>query len=183
MRVLIIDGEPGGNGAFDEYVSHVESRLGDAGHEVERVPLRDLDIKGCSGCWGCWVKTPGECVASDDSGDVLRAVLAADMVLFASPMRMGFVTALTKRMMDKMIPLVHPYIEIEGGEMHHRPRYERYPAMALLLEPGLGTDAEDIEITSELMARFARNMKTTMEFVAVTDRPAEEVAHELVAAA
>ena len=41
--------------------------------------------------------------------------------------------ALLKRAADQMIPLVHPYIVIEGGEMHHRARYERYPLMGLLL--------------------------------------------------
>jgi multimeric flavodoxin WrbA len=183
MRIAIINGDPEAATGFDGYVDDVASRLEQAGHTVESVTLRELDIKGCTGCWGCWVKTPGECVAHDDSELVCRAVLSADLALFASPLRMGFVTALMKRTADKLIPIVHPYIEIEGGEMHHVPRYDRYPSMGLLLGAGPDSDAEDVEITTELWSRLARNMKTTLEFAAVTDRSAEEVAHELVAAA
>ena len=183
MRVAIINGEPEAGTEFDRYVAEVTSRLVAADHDVDSLNLRELDIKGCTGCWGCWVKTPGECVARDESAKVCRALLGSDLVLFASPLQMGFVTSLMKRSVDKLIPIVHPYIEIEGGEMHHRPRYESYPTMGLLLGAGPDSDAEDIEITTELWVRLARNMKTTLEFVAVTDRPAEEVAHELVAAA
>jgi hypothetical protein len=183
MRIAIINGDPDAHSAFDRYVADVSAQLESQGHEVDSLDLRDLDIKGCTGCWGCWVKTPGECVARDDSARVCQAVVSADLALFASPLRMGFVTALMKRAVDKLIPIVHPYIEIEGGEMHHRPRYESYPAMGLLLEPGPDADAEDVEITTGLWSRMARNMKTTLAFVAVADRPAEEVSHELVAAA
>ena len=38
---------------------------------------------------------------------------------------------------------------IEGGEMHHRPRYDSYPRMGLLMGPDADTDEEDIEITSK----------------------------------
>jgi multimeric flavodoxin WrbA len=142
-----------------------------------------MEIRGCKGCWGCWVRTPGECVQSDDSADVCRAVLGSDLTLFASPMRMGFVSALLKRATDKLIPLVHPYLVIEGGEMHHRARYDRYPQMGLLLGAAEDIDAEDIDITREIWERTARNRKTRLIMTAVADRPAEEVADELVAVA
>ena len=35
-----------------------------------------------------------------------------------------------------MVPLIHPYFVVEGGEIHHRARYARYPLMALLLDAG-----------------------------------------------
>lgn len=183
MRIAIINGEAQAGSDFDAYVATVARELGGGGHEVEMLTLRDMDIKSCNGCWGCWVKTPGECVARDDSAVVCRAVISADVALFATPMHMGFVSALMKRTVDKLIPIVHPYIVIEGGEMHHRPRYESYPVMGLLLGAGPDTDAEDIEITTELWTRTARNMKTHLGFAAIADRPAVEVSHEVVAAA
>jgi multimeric flavodoxin WrbA len=183
MRVTIINGEPQAGSTFDQYVDAYAERVACAGHEVTRVQLRDLSINGCSGCWGCWVKTPGVCVAHDDSAEVCRAVLASDMAVFASPITMGFVTALMKRAVDKLIPIVHPYIEIEGGEMHHWARYDRYPSMGLLLGEGPDSDAEDVAITTELWSRLARNMKTSLAFAAVADRPAQEVADEIASAA
>jgi hypothetical protein len=183
MRITIVNGDPVSGSGFDSYVGGVTGRLLAAGHEVVRLDLRDMDIRGCTGCWGCWVKTPGECVARDESADVCRAVIGADLALFASPMRMGFTTALLKRATDKLIPLIHPYITIEGGEMHHLPRYERYPSLGLLLGAGPDTDDEDIEITRGMWERTARNIKSRLAFVALADRPFEEVADELAAVA
>jgi hypothetical protein len=183
MNVTILNGDPEAGSGFCRYLAQVAERLGRHGHDVHVLELREMDIRGCRGCWGCWVKTPGECVQRDDSATVCREVLASDLTLFASPVRMGFVSALLKRTTDKLIPLVHPYIVIEGGEMHHRARYDRYPLMGLLLGAGPGSDAEDIEITTEIWARTARNLKTRLVMTVVADRSAEEVANELASVA
>ena len=183
MRVAILNGEPAAGTEFDRYVHAVARQAETAGNDVQVLDLRDLDLKGCSGCWGCWVKTPGECARRDDSAAVCRAVIGSDLVLLASPMVMGFTTALLKRAADQMIPLLHPYFVIEGGEMHHRARYGRYPRLALLLALGPDTDAEDLSITEDLWARMARNMKSRLVYTVVADRAPEEVAHELAAAA
>jgi multimeric flavodoxin WrbA len=183
MRITILNGEPDGHAPFDGYVNEYADRLRAAGHEVTALPLREMDIRGCSGCWGCWVKTPGECVKRDESAIVRRAFINADLVVFASPMIMGTTSALLKRTMDQMIPLIHPYIEIQGGEMHHKPRYAHYPELGLLLSVGDDTDAEDIAITERMWSRTARNVKSRLAFTAVADRTAGEVADELTAVA
>jgi len=183
MKITILNGEPDVTAAFHAYVHDVAGRLTASGNEVRTLDLRDLDLRGCTGCWGCWVKTPGECVKRDDSALVCREAIDSDLVVLASPLVMGFTTALLKRAADQMIPLVHPYLVIEGGEMHHRARYERYPLMALLLSAADDTDAEDLEITERMWSRMARNMKSRLVFTAVTDRAAEEVADELTAVA
>jgi hypothetical protein len=96
---------------------------------------------------------------------------------------MGFTTALLKRAADQMVPLIHPYFVIEGGEMHHRARYAHYPKLGLLLGAGGDSNAEDVEITSAMWARTARNLKSRMVFTTVSDRSAEEVADEIAAVA
>jgi len=183
MRVTIINGEPDAASEFNRYQDTLAARLREAGNEVSTLELRNLDLKGCSGCFGCWIKTPGECVKRDDSSLVARAVLAADLAIWASPMRMGFTSALTKRAQDQMIPLLHPYFVIEGGEMHHRARYERYPRFGLVLAVGPATDSEDIEITRAIWSRTARNFKSDLAFTAITTTPAEEAADEFASVA
>ena len=183
MRVTILNGEPDPAAEFDAYVTAVANTLGTAGHPVTRLDLRDLGLRNCSGCFGCWVKTPGECVQGEAPAAVCRAAIDADLVIFASPLLMGFTSALLKRACDHMIPLLHPYFTIEGREMHHVARYDRYPLFALLLGPESDTDAEDVEITEALLSRMARNMKSKLVFTAVADRSAEEVAHGIAAAA
>jgi multimeric flavodoxin WrbA len=183
MRITLLNGEPDPATPFQQYLLDVARQLAASGHTVTTLDLRELDLKGCSGCFGCWVKTPGECVKRDGSAQLCRAVIGADLAVLASPVTMGYTSALLKRATDQMIPLIHPFFVIEGGEVHHRARYASYPRFGLLLGAESGADAEDIEITTALWKRTARNLKFRLVLTAVSNRPAQEVAHELTAAA
>ena len=105
MKITILNGNPQAS-AFDAYLAQVQSILAAGGHAVTRLELRDLPLRYCVGCWGCWAKTPGECVSRDASLEMDRAVINADFVLWAAPLKMGFPAALLKMAMDKHIPLI-----------------------------------------------------------------------------
>jgi multimeric flavodoxin WrbA len=178
MKVTILNGNPSPeNAAFDGYLRGLVDALKAGQHVVTLLPLRDMDIKYCTSCWGCWVKTPGECVAKDDSAEVCRAVINADLVLHASPVIMGFYSALLKKTTDKLIPLIHPYAAVDQGEAHHRARYRRYPLLGLLLQKG--DDDEDIAIIPQIYSRTALNFKSTVALAKLTSDPIEEVAREI----
>src|SRR5664279_5049774 len=100
MRITILNGEPDPGSAFQAYVRAVAGHLAGAGHEVTTFDLRELRLKGCRGCWGCWVRTPGECVQGDDSAQLCRAAVASGLVVLASPVAMGFTSALLKGAVD-----------------------------------------------------------------------------------
>lgn len=175
MKITVLNGSPGTQNGLDDYLTGLRDRLAAGGHRVKVLTLREMDIHYCVGCWGCWVKTPGECVAKDDSEQVARAILKADRVLFASPVTMGFLSALLKKTMDKLIPIIHPYMLVDQGEAHHRPRYNHYPLMSLLLEQTPGADTEDIQIITEAFARTTLNMKSRLLFSKLTSEPVETV--------
>lgn len=183
MRIAILNGEPDPAAAFDAYQRLIANRLTSLGHTVEKLDLRALDLKGCTGCFNCWLNTPGECAKRDNSATICRAMMRSDLVLLTAPITMGFTTALLKRAADQMIPLIHPYFVVEGGEVHHRARYSHYPKLALLMGTGPDTDARDIELTTAMWRRTARNLKSTLAFAAVADRSAEEMADEIALAA
>jgi multimeric flavodoxin WrbA len=183
MRIAILNGDPDSDSEFGKCVHSVARCLAASGHEVTTLDLVELDLKGCCGCWGCWVKTPGECARRDGSAEVCRAAISADLLVLASPITMGFTSALLKRAADQMIPLLHPYITLRGGEMHHRPRYGKYPALGLLLGAGADCDAEDVEITTAIWERTARNFVSRVVCTAVANRPAEEIANDFASAA
>jgi multimeric flavodoxin WrbA len=177
MNVLFLNGNPEPqNTIFDAYLSHVANILRFKKHAVTILKLRDMNIRGCTGCFDCWVKTPGECVMPDESRTVRREFLGSDVVLFASPVIMGFTSALLKRAQDKLIPLLHPYFAIIGREFHHRRRYEKYPLFGLLLEREDDTDAEDIEIIRQIFRRNALNFHTSLRFAESVDFPVEQAA-------
>jgi hypothetical protein len=180
MNITILNGNPEPQKkTFEEYLAALRGKLEESGQAVTQLNLRELNLAHCTGCFGCWVKTPGECVARDDGPVVRRAMMAADFVLHASPMIMGYPSMLTKKTMDKSIPIVHPYFAVVHGEIHHQPRYERYPRLGLLVEKEKTTDAEDMRITADLFSRTALNMKSGLNFALDTGSEPGEVARAI----
>jgi multimeric flavodoxin WrbA len=180
MKITILNGNPDPSDlGFESYLSALEQRWQAGGHAVHHLYLRDLTLAYCTGCWSCWVKTPGECAAKDDSPTLCRAVIHSDLTVLASPLRMGFTSALLKKANDKLIPLIHPYFAVVQGEAHHRARYPHYPALAVLVQPEADTDEQDLRIVNEIYKRLALNMKTKLRFMRRTDSPIQEVADEV----
>jgi multimeric flavodoxin WrbA len=177
MKVVVLNGNPDEkNAGFDDYLSDLQSRLEEKGHQVDLLTLREMDFRFCVGCFGCWVKTPGMCVSKDASHDVDRRVINSDLVLFASPLLMGFPSAVLKKTQDKLIGLVHPFIELVEGECHHIKRYERYPYLGVLVEREADTDDEDLEIIKDIYQRTSLNFKSELRLFETTRRPAAEIA-------
>lgn len=175
MKVQITNGNPDPyNREFENALDRLENALAGQGHTVTRLNLREMDLRGCNGCFGCWVKTPGECVQRDDGPRLRQTIIQSDFHLLASPLRMGFPSALLKTALDKSIPLIHPYFVVDHGEAHHRPRYAHYPRLGLLLQPEAGTDNRDLLIVADIFSRAALNMKSKLEFAALLRQPVDE---------
>ena len=181
MNFLLLDGSPIAGGAFGAWLDDLEPALRSLGHGVRRIALRDRRIAQCRGCFACWVKTPGICAIRDDMPDVLRAVLAADVLTLASPVTMGFTSALLKRAHERMLPQLHPYLRLVGGEIRHRLRYTRYPRLALILGAE-GCDEEDHAIVEAIYREIAKETHGTLALAASTANAPEEVAHALAGA-
>jgi multimeric flavodoxin WrbA len=177
MRVAIFNGNPDEhNAGFDEYLSDLKARLEEKGHQVDLLTLREMDFRFCVGCFGCWVKTPGQCVTKDASHDAGRLAINSDLMLLASPLSMGFVSATLKKTQDKFLGLIHPFIELVDGECHHIHRYERYPPLGVLVEREADTDEEDLEIVKSIYQRTSLNFRSALRLFETTGRPAAEVA-------
>ena len=178
MKITILNGSPQ-PAAFDAYLAQLTSTLECAGHAVTQIDLRDIRLRYCVGCFGCWVKTPGQCVARDASVEMDRAIINADFVLWAAPLKMGFPSELLKMANDKHLPLIHPYIEMDQGESHHLRRYPRSPRLGLLLEKEASTDAGDLQIVTDIYCRTALNFKSRLEFSLTTETPVAQLADRI----
>jgi len=180
MRFTLLNGEPDPEAPLNAHLDCLTAELHRRGHQAEILTLRQMNLRGCTGCFGCWLKTPGVCVKRDDSAILCRAALRSDLLLFATPMILGTTSALLLRAVEQMIPLLLPYIVIEGGEMHHSARYKHYPLCALLLG---SCDKEDQEITSAIWKRTTRNMKTKLVATLLAEHPIQEEADAILAVA
>ena len=180
MKITLLNGNPHvDNATFDDYLKRLSDTLTSDGQAVTLFMLRDMDLKYCIGCLDCWVKTPGLCVTEDEGQDVCRAYINSDFVLWASPVIMGFYSALLKMVTDKFTGLVMPYAVFVDGLSRHMARYDSYPLTGLLLEKNADTDDEDIRIISEIHERTSINFKSRSAFTKLTLAPVEEVAHEI----
>lgn len=110
MKIVTLLGSAKKKGNTATVLGWTEAELKALGHEVERVDLNDVDISGCMGCAKCR-KHPDEiaCVQSDDANGILEKMIAADAVIFASPLYFWGFTAQMKLMIDRTYALVTNY--------------------------------------------------------------------------
>ena len=179
MNLIIMNGSKNGS-EIDSHVSEIISIISGKGHNAKELLLRDMNYSPCRGCFNCWVKTPGLCIFKDDGDLLCREALNSDVIVLASPVIMGYPSALTKNALDRIIPLIHPYLEDVDGEVHHMKRYKKYPALALLLEKNEDTDDEDLEIIKEIFGRAALNLRSSLKFLKLTESGTEEIVNEII---
>lgn len=178
--IAIMDGIPRGfHGKLSGFLQTLLQELPQHGYKTCHLPLDSMSISGCRGCRGCWTKTPGECILEDDGGFLCRQMLRSDLAILASPIIAGFPSSILKNAQERLIPLIHPYTTIIDGEIHHRPRYSRFPRIALLLEPLPDTDEEDLSIIKKIYHRDAVNFHTALTAVWTTELESSEVIHEI----
>lgn len=169
MRAVILNGGLAG----DETIAMVEADLASAlagrGWDVERIHLRDLTIAYCKGCFGCWVKTPGVCPTRDDAGAVTRSFVRSDLAVLVTPVVFGGYSSELKKALDRSAGIVLPFFTRISGEIHHKARYQRYPA---LLAIGVVDCPDDIEerVFAALVGRNAINFHSPAHRVAFVRR-------------
>lgn len=91
----------------------------ETGAEVELFYTKKLNINPCQGEFNCWYKTPGKCFQNDDMQMLLPKFLNADVIVCATPLYCDGVNGPMKNLMDRMIPIVLPYIELRDGHCRH----------------------------------------------------------------
>lgn len=83
-NVLILQSSPRKNGNSATLAAHTADALRETGIIVETLRLHELKIAPCSHCEGC-VRQKVYCIQQDDMQSIYPKLLAADAVIFASP--------------------------------------------------------------------------------------------------
>lgn len=125
-EIIVFDGGPRNNkfSKTNFMVNNFIEGAKEAGANVEYFKLKDYDIHDCSGCYSCWTKTPGECIYNDDMTMLRKKFREANLVVFTSPLYIFNVTGILKRFMDRLLPILKPYMQSdERGFIKHPDRY------------------------------------------------------------
>ena len=179
MNILLIAASPGSLSVFSRRIAELRHFFTEKGDGTELIDISERTIRFCTGCFNCWWKHPGRCIHSDDMPRIYSEILKSDLVVFASPLSAGLPSWRIKTLQDRLIPLLHPYIELRQGECHHRKRYDRYPDVALLVGKEPDTGDEDLNILEDLYRRFTLNFHAGLKGILDLDRPNEEIYREL----
>ena len=110
MKIMTILGSPKMEGNTAGALAMLERELGD-GHEIDRVNLPELEVMGCQGCYACQA-SPNEasCVIRDGATDVLKRLVDADAVVYASPLFMWGLPSKIHALMERHLSLVTGYM-------------------------------------------------------------------------
>jgi len=156
VKALILNGARKGEESLNIINNITVELLESNGYEVQSLILNELEVGSCIGCFGCWVKTPGVCIIDDDGRDIARAVIQSDLTIYLTPIVFGGPSSEFKKALDRIIPLLLPFFKKIKGEIHHKPRYEKYPAIMVL---GVLPEKDERmeEIFKELITRNSLN--------------------------
>ena len=123
MKILAFNSSPRKNkGATDIVLDKFLEGTKDSGGNFEKVYLKDKKIEKCIGCFGCWTKTPGKCIfKNDDMPEILDKMIAADVIVFATPLYHFGMSSYMRIMLEKTLPMVEPFL-IEDKELTKHPK-------------------------------------------------------------
>jgi len=171
MKILLLcDRTSSGYGDIRETM---QSILEQNSQEVQTIVLNWQELRPCLGCYGCWLKTPGQCVFTDDAANSIAAKeVNADAVVLLSEITYGGFSADIKAFLDRSVQNILPFFEMHKGEMHHEMRYEYFP---IWIAVGYGnvSNAEK-RIFSALADRNALNMRP-MRYLALIVQDSDEL--------
>ncbi|MBR4216700.1 MAG: flavodoxin family protein [Candidatus Methanomethylophilaceae archaeon] len=92
-------GSPNRGGSTSMLVESFVKGAEEKGHECMVLNVCDMDVSPCTGCVCCGYEGP--CVLEDDNDRIRSALLASDMVVFATPLYYFGMTAQLKAAVDR----------------------------------------------------------------------------------
>jgi putative NADPH-quinone reductase len=108
MKVLLVRANPRKTGYTQRLADWFAQGLREGGAEWAEIDLPNLTITPCDGCYHCWVATPGQCVHRDDMAGLLPQILAADVLVCATPIYYYSMSSRLKTFFERMFPLAKP---------------------------------------------------------------------------
>ena len=102
MKVVAFLGSPRPRGNTDTLAEAVLEGARSAGCRTESHALRALRLHHCTGCGGCG-KRGRHCIFRDDGEPLYQAMIAADVLLFVTPVYWYGPTSIMKTFLDRLV--------------------------------------------------------------------------------
>lgn len=113
-KVLILSSSPRRGGNSDTLCDEFMRGAIESGNEVEKVFLRDKTIHYCTGCSTCSLHRK-PCPQKDDAAEIIEKMVAADVIVMATPVYFYTMSAQMKTLIDRCCGL---YTEMKNKEFY-----------------------------------------------------------------
>lgn len=113
-NILILSGSPRKGGNSDLLCDQFLAGAIEAGHNGEKIFLQDKELHYCIACEGC--RSQGLCWQKDDMAEILEKMIAADVLVLASPVYFYTIDAQMKTLIDRCVAR---YTEIVNKELYY----------------------------------------------------------------
>lgn len=169
MKILVLCGSPHKNGTTNVLAEAFLDGIDTEKHSVEKIWLQGKKTSPCLGCMYC-KSHEGNCAVKDDTAEILRAVIEAELIVFVSPLYYFGMTSQLKMVIDRFFAVNDVLRQKEKK--------------AILLTAGSDTDGwamDGIRTHYEVMLKYLHWTSvgeicaygcTTKEMLKATDYPA-----------
>ena len=113
-KVLILSSSPRRGGNSDTLCDEFMQGAIESGNEAEKVFLRDKTIHYCTGCSTCSLHEK-PCPQKDDAAEIIEKMVAADVIVMATPVYFYTMSAQMKTLIDRCCGL---YTEMKNKEFY-----------------------------------------------------------------
>lgn len=103
MKIVVLTGSPRRNGNTNHLAGQFIKGAEEAGHEVYRFDCAQRKVSPCIACNRCGMN--GQCIFNDDFEQLRPHLVAADMVVFATPMYYFGFSSQLKAVIDRFYAL------------------------------------------------------------------------------
>jgi putative NADPH-quinone reductase/putative sterol carrier protein len=161
MKVLLVRANPRKTGFTQRLIDRFLQGLRETPAEITDVDLAERSILPCLGCYHCWLITPGRCVYADDMAALLEEILAADVIVCATPLYYYSMSASLKTFFERTFPLTREGLTRSGqGRSRNNTRYpERWRGKRLItILTGALKDLESFRPANETFQLIADGM-------------------------
>ncbi len=99
MNIVVLEGSPNKHGSSNILADEFISGAKEAGHSIDVIDVAHANIHPCTGCIHCGYEGP--CSQKDDVDIIRPQILAADMIVFVTPLYYYGMSAQLKTMIDR----------------------------------------------------------------------------------
>jgi hypothetical protein len=173
MNITILNGNPERqNQEFDRYLELYKVKMHNTDHYVRSFMLREMKIHDLRSMDS--IKTTDNQEFTDEFRYIFNSLDETDLLIIASPLEQGFLSILTKMILDRITRVLQPsqykpspLLGVKGG-------IARLPLIGLIMQKEADTNEQDLLLNKLSGERIAANIHTVLDFCITTDTGVSE---------